>query len=203
MISARDTRAYKKIHTHVLRTHSRDTQICQLLSFIRVCIPCSIYHATNTDNRRRHSLIAPTLKMKGLTSLGVLLLLFLGNTTQVAASPSVFVVDGIHIYEERSDPRLHYELITPLPSWPNLRANFLYTEIDHPDTWTLGNGDDLSTVKPSYPTTTCWEGEDFPRELEVIEVKNIDAHELKKIMDGEEDVIVKGNRENIHPERNV
>ena len=38
--------------------------------------------------------------MKGLTSLGVFLLLFLVNTTPVATSPSVYVIKGI-VFEER------------------------------------------------------------------------------------------------------
>ena len=46
--------------------------------------------------------------------MGVFLLLFLTSTTLVAASPSVYLVESVGfdgIYEERSNPRLHYKEI--------------------------------------------------------------------------------------------
>ena len=67
--------------------------------------------------------------MKGQTSVGVFLLIFLTSTAIVAASPSAYLVRGEFtggIFEERSDPRLHYKR-TGLPA-------FLYREPDHSDT---------------------------------------------------------------------
>ena len=72
--------------------------------------------------------------MKGLTSMGMFLLIFLMSTAFVTSSSSVYVVEGLieehygfgGIYEEISDPRLHYKR-TGLPA-------FLYREPDHPDT---------------------------------------------------------------------
>ena len=71
--------------------------------------------------------------MKGLTSMGVFLLIFLMSTGLVASSSSVYVVEGWPvggIYEERSDPRLHYKR-SGLPT-------FLYRE---PAGWGLGGGE--------------------------------------------------------------
>ena len=122
----------------------------------------------------------------------------------VAPASSVYVVDGV-VFEERSDPRLHYRRINLPPEGYNWRytCDFLYTELDHLDTWILGRGADLSTVKPIYraparegkPTSTYWEhvNKTFFAPFKVFEVKNIGAHELKEIMEGVEDVIVKGN----------
>ena len=87
--------------------------------------------------------------MKGLTSVGVFLLLFLTSTALVAASPSIYLVKSLTyfngIYEERSDPRLHYKQIGEPDEYGDYR--FLYTEPDHPDTWTFVSGTDFSTVE--------------------------------------------------------
>ena len=101
----------------------------------------------------------PALKMRCRTSVGVFLLLFLTSTALVAASPSVYLVKGWFggegIYEERSDPRLHYKrTVQPNSDGENILSYFLYTEPDHPDTWTLGRNDFdffLKFIKPRSP----------------------------------------------------
>ena len=85
--------------------------------------------------------------MKGLASVGVFLLLFLTSTTLVAASPSVYLVESVGfggIYEEISNPRLHYKEIAQRHYY---YYEFLYTEPHHPETWTFGSGTDFCTVE--------------------------------------------------------
>ena len=93
------------------------------------------------------------MKTKGLTSMGVFLLLFLLSIALAASLPSVYVVeesdggwwfDYDGIYEERSNPKLHYKRIGGPGRDGDYR--FLYTEPDHPDTWSFGKGKDLSDV---------------------------------------------------------
>jgi len=82
--------------------------------------------------------------------VGVFLLIFLVRTALVAASPSGYLVEvpsGFGgIYEEKSDPRLHYKKIGE-PDRQN-RHFFLYKDLNHSNTWTLGFGKDFSTVQP-------------------------------------------------------
>ena len=94
--------------------------------------------------------------MKGLPSVGVFLLIFLISTALIAALPPVYFVEGElsfdddglsnfgGIYEERSNPRLHYKEIAQ-PHY--YYYEFLYTEPDQPDTWTFVSGTDFSTVE--------------------------------------------------------
>ena len=123
--------------------------------------------------------------MKLVTSMGVFLLLFLANKAPVAASPSVYVVEGYYdfyagIYGEKNDPLLHYKLIGQPDSYGH--NCFLYREPAHPDTWSFGWGGDLSTVEPSYraparagkPASTRWTlvGFESTLDFKVFEVKN-------------------------------
>ena len=79
---------------------------------------------------------------------------------------------------------------------PGSHYRFLYTERDHPDTWTFGfeksgcSISNLSSVEPRYrapasagkPASTQWKdlesGESY--DWKVVEVKNIGANELEK-----------------------
>ena len=131
--------------------------------------------------------------MKVVTSVGVFLLIFLTSTTLVESSPSVYLVESLSyswqgIYKEISDPELHYKRIGEPDSSGDY--SFLYREPDHNNTWTFGDGKDLSTVDPIFrapaiagkPTSTQWkhlrEGNTW--DFKVVEVKNIGAEELKK-----------------------
>ena len=114
--------------------------------------------------------------MKSLTYVGVFLLIFLVSTALVAASPSVYFVEDIRyesadpgsdiqlilfggIYEEKSDPRLHYKKIGVPYRW--FGHCFLYRDPNHWNIWTLGLGN-FSTVQPKLraparkPPFTQW-----------------------------------------------
>ena len=143
--------------------------------------------------------------MKGITSVGVFLLIFLVSTPLVAALPSVYLVeieddyehyyDGI--YEERSNPTLHYKQTYPDQDF------ILYRDANHNDTWTFGLGESISTVRPKVrapasagePPSTRWKNLYLGRtfDLKIVEVKSIGANELREKLERGEDVIKEGN----------
>ena len=86
-----------------------------------------------------------------MTELSVVLLPFLMKSA--LTTPSFYVVtstgwrfDGV--YEETREPELHYKKLGEVDSDGNYW--FLYTDSRRPQTWILGYGKTLATVKARY-----------------------------------------------------
>ena len=85
---------------------------------------------------------------------GLALLLFLVKAGSAASAPSQYNVTGAGsyngVYEEESEPELHYKKLGGAHNLGLRYYNFLYKGSQRGDTWILGRGETLSTAKAWY-----------------------------------------------------